>query len=174
MAALNQPAVVAQATAVPATVDGVPMSARRVLMVCTGNVCRSPMATVLWRERFGDHAMLVGSAGLNALTGYGIDPDAEAVLAEHGLSGKPHVARQLTANLVDAADIVLVMQRDQVAAVQALSPRAGGCTFLLGMWSGDLEIPDPHRRPRSEFVRAYRMIEQAVGDWRAHLDGVHA
>jgi hypothetical protein len=52
-------------------------SITRVLMVCTGNICRSPMAVVLWRDRFRDRAMLVGSAGLNALTGHGIDPDAK-------------------------------------------------------------------------------------------------
>ena len=156
--------------AAPTAVDGARMPIARVLIVCVGNVCRSPMAAALWRDRFRDRGALVESAGLAALTGYAIDPYAEAVLAEHGLSAKPHVARQVTASLVNAADIVLVMERDQVAAVQALSPHAGERTFLLGRWSGDVEIPDPHRRPWPAYERAYRMIEQAVGDWRVHLD----
>ena len=140
-------------------------------MVCEGNIRRSPMAAALWRERFRDQAMLVQSAGLHALTGVGIDPGAEAVLAEHGLTAKPHIARQATTALIDAADMVLVMNCAQALAVQALSPRAAGRTFLLGKWCDGVEIQDPRRRTGAEFASAYRLIKKAVDEWHEHLNG---
>ena len=60
----------------------------RILIVCVGNICRSPMAEVMLREYLGgeDSVIAVESAGLAALTGNPIDPLAERVLADHGLS----------------------------------------------------------------------------------------
>jgi protein-tyrosine phosphatase len=139
-------------------------------MVCEGNVRRSPMAAALWRERFRDQPMLVQSAGLHALAGVGIDPEAETMLVDHGLTGKPHVARQVTSGLVDAADLVLVMDCAQALAVQALSRYGIGHTFMLGKWSG-VEIPDPSQRTRTAFASVYRLIRQAVDDWHRRLNG---
>lgn len=142
-----------------------------VLMVCEGNVRRSPMAAALWRERFRDRPMLVQSAGLNALSGSGIDPGAEAILVDHGLTGKPYIARQVTAGLVDAADLVLVMDCAQAVAVQALSRHGMARTFMLGKWSGGVEIPDPGQRTKAAFASVYRLIRQAVDDWHEQLNG---
>ena len=143
----------------------------RVLMVCEGNVRRSPIAAVLWRERFRHQPVLVQSAGLHALSGVGIDPGAETVLVDHGLTGKPHIARQLTTGLVDAADLVLVMDCAQAVAVQALSRYGIGHTFMLGKWSGGVEIPDPSQRTRAAFASVYQLIRQAVDDWHWRLNG---
>lgn len=143
----------------------------RVLIVCAGNVRRSPMAAALWRHRFREQPMLVQSAGLNALNGLGIDPRAEAALAERGLSGRPHVARQVTGALVEAADLVLVMDCAQAVAVQALSPCASGRTFTLGKWSGGIEIPDPHPYTADAYARVCSLIERAVDDWHEQLNG---
>ena len=60
----------------------------RILIVCVGNICRSPMAEVLLRKHLGGgDEVTVESAGLAALVGHPIDPLAQAVLADHGLSG---------------------------------------------------------------------------------------
>src|SRR5688500_11178571 len=111
----------------------------RVLIVCAGNVRRSPMAGALWRHRFREQPMLVQSAGLNALNGLGIDPRAEAALAARGLSGRPHVARQVTGAPVEAAERGLVMDCGQGMAVQALVPCAFGRQVTLGQWAGGAE-----------------------------------
>lgn len=166
------------AHACPRSPSGIPAAslaraspATRVLVVCEGNVRRSPMAAALWRERFRDQRMLVQSAGLNALVGSGIDPGAEAVLADHGLTAKPHIARQVTTALVDAADLVLVMDCAQAVAVQALSRYATARTFMLGKWSGGIEIPDPGERTAAAFASVYRLIRQSVDDWHEQLNG---
>lgn len=142
---------------------------KRILIVCVGNVCRSPTAEVLLRSRCRDAAVAVESAGLGALAGNPIDPLAESVLAEHGLSGKGHVARQVTRAQVEAADIVLVMETPQLGAIHALAPCAMDRTFLLGKWHGEIDIPDPYRQRLAVFRDVYWMIDKAVNSWRMHL-----
>jgi len=141
----------------------------RVLIVCVGNICRSPMAESALRHRLAGEAIVVESAGLAALVGNPIDPLAESVLVEHGLSAKHHVARQVDASLIGAADVVLAMDRRHVSAILALAPHARGKTFLLGRWQGDIEIADPYGQPRDVFEQTYRMIDEAVGSWRMHI-----
>lgn len=142
---------------------------KRILMVCVGNVCRSPTAEILLRSRCRKEAVTVESAGLGALVGNPIDPFAEAVLAEHGLSGSDHVARQVTPALLDAADIVLVMEAPHFGAIQALAPHVADRTFLLGKWHGEIGIPDPYRQRLAVFRDVFWMIDKAVNSWRMHL-----
>lgn len=141
----------------------------RVLLVCVGNVCRSPTAEVLLRRRSHGPGIVVESAGLGALVGNPIDPLAEAVLVEHGLSASGHVARQLTAGMVEAADLVLVMEASQRGAVAALSAPAAERTFLLGKWHGEVDIPDPYRQRLAVFRDVYWMIDKSVNSWCMHL-----
>lgn len=139
------------------------------LLVCVGNVCRSPTAEVLLQRRCQAGGIAVESAGLGALVGSPIDPLAEAVLAEHGLSGASHVARQLSASMVEAADLVLVMETAHRGAIRALSASAADRTFLLGKWHGEVEIPDPYRQRMAVFRDVYWMIDKAVNSWCMHL-----
>jgi protein-tyrosine phosphatase len=104
----------------------IPLSGR-VLVVCTANVCRSPLAAELLREGFT--AADVGSAGVHALT------DAPMCLVSASLlpaDGRPqHVARQLTTDLVGAADLVLTMERDQRSSAVRLAPGSQNRVFTL-------------------------------------------
>ena len=140
-----------------------------ILVVCVGNVCRSPMAECLLRDRIGRPDFVVASAGLAALAGQPVDPCAESVLDAHGLSANSHVARQVDEAMIDAADIVMVMEKAQILAVHALAPNAIGKTFLLGKWLGAVDIPDPFRRRQEQFEHVYRMIELAVESWCARF-----
>ncbi|GAB2609007.1 low molecular weight protein-tyrosine-phosphatase [Novilysobacter erysipheiresistens] len=146
-----------------------PARPRRILLVCVGNVCRSPTAEVLLRRRCRGHGIVVESAGLGALVGNPIEPLAEAVLADHGLSATSHVARQLTAGMVEAADLVLVMEASQRRAIAALSAPAAERTFLLGKWHGEVDIPDPYRQRLAVFRDVYWMIDKSVNSWCMHL-----
>ena len=121
------------------------------------------------RQQLSTPGIAVESAGLAALVGNPVDPLAESVLLEHGLSAATHVARQVTPALIGAADLVLAMDKRHVSAVHALVPHARGKTFLLGRWDGGVEVPDPYGKPRTEFERAHTLIERAVGHWRQHI-----
>ncbi|BCT96469.1 protein-tyrosine-phosphatase [Lysobacter helvus] len=142
----------------------------RILIVCVGNICRSPMAEIVLRHHLGggDHVR-VESAGLAALVGNPIDPLAQRVLEANGLSGTEHVARQVTAAMIGTADLVLAMQKRHLDAIHAISPQARGKTFLMGRWSGNTEVSDPYGKTQPVFEASYRDIDRMAHDWRMHL-----
>lgn len=142
---------------------------KRVLFICTANICRSPTAEVILRHRFSDGSVITASAGLIALEGHPIDSRAEAALAARGLTAGRHVARQLTPALVERADLVLVMEKRHLAALNALAPRARGRTFLLGKWLGNAEVPDPYRGQDRDFSESCRLIDDALERWYPRL-----
>jgi protein-tyrosine phosphatase len=137
----------------------------RVLVVCVGNICRSPTAEWLLRHRLKRDGVTIESAGLAALVGNPIDPMAESVLLEHGVSASAHSARQISPEMINAADIVLVMDKRHMSAVHAQVPHARGKTFLLGRWQNEAAVPDPYGKPRAVFEQAFTMIDTAVNSW---------
>jgi protein-tyrosine phosphatase len=104
----------------------------RVLVVCTGNVCRSPIAEGLLRAaleaKLGDQAPSVASAGTMGWVGSGADPASVEAAAERGVDISTHRARELRSDEVLAADLVLAMARDHEDALADLAPTR---TFTL-------------------------------------------
>jgi protein-tyrosine phosphatase len=143
----------------------------RILIVCVGNICRSPVAEVLLRHELHalDKPVVVESAGLAAVVGSPIHPLARATLQARGFDGIDHVARQITPALINAADLLLVMDQRQASAIHAIAPRARGKTFLLGKWQRDMAVGDPHGKPHADFERAFILIQQGVRDWCTRL-----
>jgi protein-tyrosine phosphatase len=126
----------------------------RILVVCTGNICRSPVAERLMRDslrwRVGEDArwVEVTSAGVAALAGERMDPDAAATLAGLGVDGThDFVARQLVAEHVEAADLVLTAERSHRAHVVDLVPTAVRRTFTLRELQRLLAAADPDTIP---------------------------
>jgi len=117
---------------------------KRVLMVCTGNTCRSPMAAALARDAAAK-LKLTGirfeSAGLAASEGEPAAPEGIVALERAGISPEPHRARQLTADLVHDADVVYVMTRDHASGVARLSPEGAGKIIILRTDGGDVADP---------------------------------
>jgi protein-tyrosine phosphatase len=101
-----------------------------VLVVCTGNVCRSPAAELLLAARLGP-GVSVASVGTTALVGCAVDPVVAELLAGTGVDAAPFRARQLTAPMVAAATVVLGLTRAHRSAVVELVPSAVRRTFTL-------------------------------------------
>lgn len=93
------------------------------LFVCTGNTCRSPMAEALARHAIRERGWTgveVASAGVAALAGSPVSAEVPHVLEEEGVEHGDHEARELTPDLVEWADAVLVMGPRHAAAVNAM------------------------------------------------------
>jgi low molecular weight protein-tyrosine phosphatase len=107
----------------------------RILIVCTGNICRSPMAAGFLRRalvnRFGEAAPEVGSAGTAGWEGSAAMPESTQAAAERGVDIGDHVARLLDKDMVRDADLIVCMAAEHRDAIVALVPEAEGITFTL-------------------------------------------
>src|SRR5512143_3066961 len=106
-----------------------------ILVVCTGNVCRSPIAEGLLRHallgRAGAAAPAVSSAGTAGWEGSAAMPESQLAARELGVDIGAHVARRLTADHVAGADLVVGMAGEHRETVSALGPDVAERTFTL-------------------------------------------
>ncbi|XVA01283.1 low molecular weight phosphatase family protein [Prescottella equi] len=106
----------------------------QLLFVCTGNICRSPIAERLasaWSARSDTIDLTVASAGTRAVVGSPMEPKAAQVLSDLGGSPDGFVARQINPAVASSADLVLTMTEEHRDAVLKLSPRHLKRTFTL-------------------------------------------
>ena len=142
---------------------------KHVLVVCTGNICRSPIAEALLKKKVEGSSITIESAGVAALVGHAADPLSTAVAEEHGLDLSSHVAKQLTRNMLLASDLVLALDEGHQNWISQRFPEFQGKTYKLGRWLGNRDIADPYRLPKSAFETAYQAIEQDVAEWSSRL-----
>ena len=141
-----------------------------ILTVCTGNICRSPLAEhLLQQELRGVPGVRVASAGTRALAGATMHPQsreiAERLIPNYGRS---HVARQLDITDVREADLLLAMSREHRRAIVELLPRAARTTFTIREFARLSDAVDGE-----EFRIADPMFTDDIGDrMREAVDAV--
>ena len=140
----------------------------RILHVCTGNICRSPMAERLTaaglRARLGADAdrFVVESAGTWGHTGSPMESFALSTLKSHGIDGDDFRARELVAEHVAGADLVLAATREHRAAAVVLHPRAASRTFTLREFARLTGAVDPAQLTATEPVGRARELVRAA------------
>ena len=142
---------------------------RRVLVVCIGNICRSPMAEGLIRHAVP--GVQISSAGLSALVGRGADPIAVQIMAGIGVDISAHRARMLTDAIAREADLILVMDDQQKQQLATQYPYVRGKVFKLGE-AGNQDIPDPYRQDAEVFRIVYSLIENGVNEWVKRINSI--
>ncbi|WP_394186267.1 low molecular weight protein-tyrosine-phosphatase [Pseudoalteromonas tetraodonis] len=140
-----------------------------VLVVCAGNICRSPTAEYVLKQKLEGKNISVSSAGLTALEGKPADATARQVALVNGVNMDAHQGRQLTSTLVAQNSVILVMEQRHINDLCARYPQARGKTFLLGKWIDNTEIPDPYRQSQEAFEHVYTLIDSACSAWQKYL-----
>ena len=143
----------------------------RILVVCLGNICRSPVAEALLKQALPDKE--IRSAGLQAMVGHGADQTAAEFASKDGLDLSQHQAQQINEELVRWADLILVMSQNQRQMLGQKMPEALGKTLLLGHWikaqgtraNNGLDIPDPYKKSRDVFEYVHKLMVEAVELW---------
>ena len=122
-----------------------------VLFVCTGNICRSPMAAQMFTQLLADQKPSLGihsaSAGTMALEGYPIDPKAAVAMTKLGFAHLTHKATQLTPEIVASANLILTSTVEQRAQVVEQLVRANRYTFTLKEFGHLAEYEKSTRQP---------------------------
>lgn len=139
-----------------------------ILVVCIGNICRSPMAEALLKEALSPEKHTVTSAGLGALAGHPADEKAQQLMKAKGIDISAHQGRQIDTEIIRQSNLILVMEEDHQKAIEAKDPSARGKVYRLGNW-GDFDIPDPYRKEMKDFEDALALIEQGVNEWKTNL-----
>lgn len=140
-----------------------------ILVLCEGNLCRSPIAAGLLQNALGP-GFRVASAGLAARAGCPPDPEAVRLMAGRDLDISGHASRPVTPAMVLEAGLILVMDPRQKDWCTALAPTARGRVFLLGHWRNPPEaIDDPYQRGPEAFRTAFEAISLCVTDWATRI-----
>lgn len=141
-----------------------------VLVVCVGNICRSPVGERLLASALP--SLRIGSAGLHAMEGYPADTVTAEASRQHGIDLDGHVARMLTPALGARHDLILVMERAHRREISERFPELVGRTMLFGQWiDGGADIPDPYRKPAQVHEQTVALIRRAGAAWVTRLGG---
>jgi glycine hydroxymethyltransferase len=153
---------------------------KTVLFVCTGNICRSPMAEGLFRHATkGRNEFRVISAGVGAVDGLPPSEYAVRALRELGIDISKQRSRMLTAELVNEADYIFGMTHSHVDAITLLYPQAAEKTFLLREFDETLEsyendISDPIGGSYEIYLNCRDQIEQGIASMLKFIEQTSA
>jgi protein-tyrosine phosphatase len=160
------------------------MTPYRVCFVCSGNICRSPIAEVVFTA-------LVARAGLTGLVvadsagtgdwhaGNGADRRAVRALADAGYDGSAHRARQFDSRWFAERDLVVALDAGHLRTLQSWARSTGAATevrllrsfdpALAGAGGPDLDVADPYYEGRKAFTEVLRQVERACEGLLEHV-----
>lgn len=138
-----------------------------ILVVCVGNICRSPVAEGLLRRSLPSAKL--SSAGLHAVVGHGAQSEMMELSEGIGLDLSSHRARQFTPAIGKENDLILVMERAHRDDISQIAPHLTARTMLFDHWSGANGIADPYQNGQAAYEQAFAAILDASNTWATRL-----
>ena len=108
--------------------------------------------------------ILVHSAGLFAKPGREVDPTVRTILLEKDVEVGEHRSRLLSVDMIGSAQLILVMEDEQVREIVRREPSSRGKVHLLGKWS-NVEVYDPYKQAEAVYKGCAELVEQSVANW---------
>ncbi|MEG1696932.1 MAG: low molecular weight protein-tyrosine-phosphatase [Acinetobacter sp.] len=142
------------------------MQIRTILVVCIGNICRSPMAEYLLKRDYPH--LSIESAGISGLTGHPADEKAQLCMQHLNIDMSAHIAKKLNSGHLKQADLILVMSKNQQSHIEQTWPFAKGKIFRLGHWQHK-NVPDPYQHDQTFFNDTCQLIQQCITDWKNYI-----
>lgn len=146
----------------------------KILFICTGNTCRSPIAEGLARQLLGPE-FKVESAGIAAWDGDSISPNALAVLREQGIELASHKARRVTREILSEADWIIPMTKAHEERLSSLFPEFKQKIKRLGAWSlrlSDFDVSDPWGGTIEVYRQCAKDLEPLIRELKDQLDNL--
>lgn len=143
------------------------MAAKKILMVCLGNICRSPLAEGILTAKLDPERFVVDSVGTGSWhVGDAPDKRSIAVAAQHGIAIDQLRGRQLSTKDIEQFDHIYVMDQSNLEDVLALREKTNSNTpvemILDILFPGEkVDVPDPYYGGKADFQRVYDMLDQA-------------
>jgi protein-tyrosine-phosphatase len=138
----------------------------KILFVCTGNTCRSPMAEALFNNAVLHSSLpyrvVSSSSGLHAVRGDRVSPEVLSLLSQEGLDLSEHSARQLNQTLVEDSDLILVMAGTHKHELCSIFPDAVNKTYLLKEFAGEDHAPGDITDPLGQGLEKYQQVLEEI------------
>lgn len=136
---------------------------RRIIFVCTGNTCRSPMAESLYASMEFGEGIEVTSRGLVVLFPEPLNPKAETVLKTHGLELNNHITKQFHSSEVDETTLVLTMTQSQKATLLKEYSIQPDCCYTLKEFAGETgDVVDPYGGSLIDYEECFSELARIV------------
>ena len=155
------------------------MNRYRILVVCTGNICRSPMVEGMLRKATAEHILgiiEVSSAGTHALHGNQPSAPAVKVMQTYGIDISRHRARRLHRSMLADADLILVMERHHLGYIRPMNRFGMKKVHLITEFVADNEpfdLPDPLGGEIEQYLETARVIQACVRGIHAYIEKKH-
>lgn len=140
----------------------------RVLVVCTGNICRSPLLAAALARQLGDpdrSGVVVSSAGTQADFGLPATPDMVLAAREYGLDLTMHRSRPVSRGLLMESDVILAAEVDHIRYMGSVAPESAGKMRLAGLPLGVETIPDPYGADVVAYRETARLLMKSAEEW---------
>ncbi len=137
-----------------------------ILIICTANICRSPLVEAILRDRLHKRGLTdwtVSSAGTWAQFERGPARYSQKIAKRIGLDISGHVARMVSAEIIDSAELTLVMTKSHKEALQVEFPQDRANIYLLSeMIDKNFDIADPYGGPADGYEVMFREVESII------------
>ena len=140
---------------------------KSVLVVCIGNICRSPVLEALLKYYSDQHqlGLKVASAGVCAMVGDPPQPYSQELARQHGINIADYYAEQITPEMAQEYELIIAL--DEIVRNDLLHrfPFASGKIKKLGFLNDNMDIEDPYKKDKPAFVKMYADIELCLQSW---------